>query len=272
MLVCGVVPFGFVIFYSLHDTFAGNSFIWVGADWYRSVLSSGDFWWSAVRSGGFAILALLVEVPLGLWIALRMPASGRIAAVCLTVFAVPLFAPLVVVGYLWKVMTLPDVGLLHAALGAVGVGLDMNSKVVTWVVLLLMDAWHWTGLVVLLCYAGLRAIPDSHYRAAAIDGAGGWAVFRYVQLPRLKLVLLVAILLRLMDAFTIYTEAYVVSRGGPDVSTTFLSHELVQTGLIQFDLGEAAAMSVICFAVVVAVSWAFFRVVVPPRGAAGGGR
>jgi glycerol transport system permease protein len=108
----------------------------------------------------------------------------------------------------------------------------------------------------------LRAIPDDYYRAARIDGASRLAVFRYIQLPKLKLVLLIAILLRFMDSFMMYTEAYVVTRGGPGVSTTFLSHELVQTATIQFDLGEGGAMSVIYLLIVLSVSAAFFRVII----------
>jgi glycerol transport system permease protein len=138
--------------------------------------------------------------------------------------------------------------------------------VVVWATLLLMDAWHWTSLVVLLCYAGLRAIPDAYYQAARVDGASPWAIFRYIQLPRLRLVLLIAVLLRLMDSFMIYAEAYVVTRGGPGVSTTFLSHELIQTATIQFDLGEGGAMSIIYLVIVMAISWLFFSLIVPGRG------
>lgn len=261
---CGVYPLAMVFYYSLHDSFAGNSFFWVGGDWYASVLSSPEFWAAMARSLCFTALVLTVEVPLGLWIAVRMPPNGWLASALLIIFALPLLMPLMVVGYLWKVLVLPDIGLLSAATAAIGWPLDMNSAAVSWGVLVLMDAWHWTGLVVLLCYAGLRAIPEPHYQAARIDGAGGWAIFRHVQLPRLRLVLLIAILLRTMDSFVIYTEAYVVTRGGPDVSTTFLSHELVQTALIQFDLGEGAAISVIYFGIVAVVSWVFFRAIVPP--------
>ena len=232
-------------FYSLNDTFAGNSFVWVGAQWYVSVLSSPEFWWALARSLGFSALVLLIEVPLGIYIALRLPPSGRLASRLIVLLAIPLLAPLIVVGYLWKVMSAPGIGLLQALSGASGLGYDMNNPVVVWATLLLMDAWHWTSLVVLLCYAGLRAIPEAYYRAARIDGAGGWAVFRHIQLPRLRLVLLIAILLRLMDSLMIYAEAYVVTRGGPGVSTTFLSHELIQTATIQFDLGEGGAMSII---------------------------
>ncbi len=169
------------------------------------------------------------------------------------------------VGYLWKVLSTPGIGLLPALSGLFGLSYDMNNRVVVWATLLLMDVWHWTSLVVLLCYAGLRAIPDAYYQAARIDGAGPWAVFRHIQLPKLRLVLLIAVLLRLMDSFMIYAEAYVVTRGGPGVSTTFLSHELIQTATIQFDLGEGGAMSVIYLAIVVIISWAFFSVIVPKK-------
>ena len=265
MLMSGVVPAAFVAYYSVHDTFAGNSFVWVGADWYVSVLSSREFWWALARSMGFAALVLLIEVPLGIYIALRMPPSGPLASFLIVLLAIPLLAPLIVVGYLWKVMSAPGIGLLPALAGLAGFGYDMNNPVVVWATLLLMDAWHWTSLVVLLCYAGLRAIPDDYYRAARIDGAGAWAVFRHIQLPRLRLVLLIAILLRLMDSLMIYAEAYVVTRGGPGVSTTFLSHELIQTATIEFDLGQGGAMSIIYLAFVLLISWLFFALIVPRR-------
>ena len=83
-----------------------------------------------------------------------------------------------------------------------------------------MDVWHWTSLVVLLCYAGLVSIPDAYYQAAKIDGASPWSVFRYIQLPKMKQVLTIAILLRFMDSFNIYTEPFVLTGGGPGNSTT----------------------------------------------------
>jgi glycerol transport system permease protein len=259
MLACGVLPLAFAFFYSVHDTFAGNSFLFVGGQWFKQVAASPEFQWALLRSSLFSLLTLLVQIPLGLWVALRLPKTGRVASVLVVVMAVPLLTPALVVGYLWKVMSLPQTGLLTHAVAFIGLNLDMNSKLVTWIVLVLMDCWHWTSLVVLLAYAGLKAIPEDYYRAARIDGAKPWAVFRYVQLPKLKMVLGIAVLLRFMDSFMIYTEAYTITRGGPGVSTTFLSHELVQTATIQFDLGEGSAMAVIYFAVVVLVSLLFFR-------------
>jgi glycerol transport system permease protein len=123
-----------------------------------------------------------------------------------------------------------------------------------------MDVWHWTSLVALLAYAGLSAIPDAYYQAAKIDGASGWAVFRHVQLPKMKHVLTIAVLLRFMDSFMIYTEPVVLTGGGPGNATTLLSIDLVKIALGQFDLGPAAAMSLVYFLIILLFSWVFYRV------------
>jgi glycerol transport system permease protein len=104
------------------------------------------------------------------------------------------------------------------------------------------------------------AIPDAYYQAAKIDGASSWAVFRYIQLPKMRRVLTIAVLLRLMDSFTIYTEPFVLTGGGPGNATTLLSIDLVKIALGQFDLGPAAAMSLIYFLMVLAMSWVFYTV------------
>ncbi len=271
MTLCGVIPMAFVAYYSVHDTFAGNSFIWVGADWYRHVLTSPEFFAALGRSLMFSLIVLLVEVPLGIYIALRLPPAGFMTSIYIVLMAVPLLTPTIVVGYLWKALSLEHAGLMYEIAAWFGLNYNMNNIGIAWLTLILMDTWHWTSLVVLLCFAGLRAIPDDYYRAARIDGASKWAVFRYIQLPKLRLVLLIAILLRFMDSFMIYAETYVITRGGPGVSTTFLSHELVQTATVQFDLGDAGAMSVIYFLIILCVSWAFFMLIVPrERGSAEG--
>ena len=263
LALTGLVPLGTVFFYSVHDTFGGNVFFWVGDQWFVRVLGSGEFYAALLRSLCFSLIVLSIQIPLGIYIALKMPRSGGFVAVGLVLLAIPMLTPKIVVGYLWKVMVQPENGLITEALASIGLVLDMNSVFWTWAVLALMDIWHWTGLVIVLCYARLRTIPDAQYQAASVDGASRWAVFRYIQFPRMKLVLAIALLLRFMDSFTMYTEAYVITRGGPGVSTVFLSHELVQTGLIQFDLGEAGAMAVIYFLIVVLVSASFYRLILP---------
>ena len=137
---------------------------------------------------------------------------------------------------------------------------NVRQPVSAWITLVAMDVWHWTSLVVLLAYAGLSAIPDAYYQAARIDGASRWAIFRHIQLPKLKHVLLIAVLLRFMDSFMIYTEPFVVTGGGPGNSTTFVSIELVKIALGQFDLGKAAALSLVYNLIILIVCWIFYTV------------
>ena len=121
-----------------------------------------------------------------------------------------------------------------------------------------MDVWHWTSLVVLLAYAGLSSIPDAYYQAAKIDGASSFAVFRFIQLPKMKRVLIIALLLRFMDSFMVYTEPFVLTGGGPGNSTTFLSIDLVKAAIGEFNLGIAAAMSILYFLMTLLVCWVFY--------------
>ncbi len=208
----------------------------------------------------FTFTILAIEVPLGIAIALAMPRRGPWVPVCLVLMALPLLVPWNVVGAMWNIFALPDIGLLGRAINDLGIPYNMTQEpTAAWFTLILMDVWHWTSLVVLLAYAGLVAIPDAYYQAAKIDGAGAWAVFRHIQLPKMNKVLTIAILLRFMDSFMIYTEPFVLTGGGPGNSTTLLSIDLVKLALGQFDLGPAAAMSLIYFLITLLVSYVFFR-------------
>src|SRR5919106_724332 len=169
-----IIPLMTVVNYSVQESFGANVFFWSGVRWFEEVLNSPRFHAALGRQLLFTFTILLIEVPLGVAIALAMPRKGP------------------------------------------------------WVTVCLMDVWHWTSLVVLLAYAGLVSIPDAYYQAAKIDGARSWAIFRYIQLPKMKRVLTIAILLRFMDSFNIYTEPFVLTGGGPGNATTLLSIDLVK--------------------------------------------
>jgi glycerol transport system permease protein len=175
--------------------------------------------------------------------------------------ALPLLIPWNVVGAMWNIFALPDIGMLGRTLNRLGLNYNYTQQPLSaWATLIAMDVWHWTSLVVLLAYAGLSAIPEAYYQAAKIDGASSWAVFRYIQLPKMKRVLTIAVLLRFMDSFNIYTEPFVLTGGGPGNATTLLSIDLVKIALGQFDLGPAAAMSLIYFLIILLLSWIFYTV------------
>ncbi|MBI1340843.1 ABC transporter permease subunit [bacterium] len=256
-----VIPLMTVVNYSVQDTFGNNQFFWAGTAWYEQVLHSERFWSALARSLSFSAIILAIEIPLGVFIALNMPRKGVGVVVTLVLIALPLLIPWNVVGTIWQVFGRVDIGLLGATLNAAGVDYNyVQDPIDAWATLILMDVWHWTSLVALLAYAGLVSIPDAYYQAARIDGASQWSVFRYIQLPRLGRVLTIAVLLRFMDSFMIYTEPFVVTGGGPGNSTTFLSIDLVQMAVGQFDLGPAAAWSIIYFLIILTLSWIFYAV------------
>ncbi|MDR6755508.1 glycerol transport system permease protein [Mycoplana sp. BE70] len=256
-----VIPLMTVVNYSVQDTFGNNQFFWAGTDWFVEILHSDRFWQALGRNLLFSAIILSIEIPLGILIALNMPKKGIGIPVCLVLMALPLLIPWNVVGTIWQVFGRVDIGLLGFTLSALGLDYNyVNDVFDAWVTLIVMDVWHWTSLVVLLCYAGLVSIPDAYYQAAKIDGASRWAVFRHIQLPKMKRVLLIAFLLRFMDSFMIYTEPFVVTGGGPGNSTTFLSIDLVKMAIGQFDLGPAAAMSLIYFLIILLLSWIFYTV------------
>ena len=254
-----IIPLMTVVNYSVQETFGDNTFFWSGVTWFEQVMRDPRFHGALMRQLMFTGIILAIEVPLGVAIALAMPRTGPWVSVCLVLMALPLLIPWNVVGAMWNIMALPDIGLLGHTLNAMGIDYNYTRQPVSaWATMIAMDVWHWTSLVVLLAYAGLVSIPDAYYQAAKIDGAKPWAVFRYIQLPKLKRVLTIAILLRFMDSFMIYTEISVLTGGGPGNSTTLLSIDLVKTALGQFDLGPAAATSIIYFLIVLVVSWIFY--------------
>ena len=256
-----IIPLMTVVNFSVQETFGDNVFFWSGVTWFEQVLNSDRFHDALLRQILFTAIILLIEVPLGLIVALSMPRKGPWVSVCLVTMALPLLIPWNVVGAMWNIFALPEIGLMGKGLRSLGIDFNYTRQPGTaWFTVVLMDVWHWTSLVVLLCYAGLVSIPNDYYQAAKIDGASAWSVFRFIQLPKLKRVLTIAILLRFMDSFMIYTEVVVLTGGGPGNSTTFLSIDLVKMALGQFDLGPAAAMSLIYFLIILLLSWLFYTV------------
>ena len=255
-----VVPLITVVNYSVQDIFGPGQRLFVGTEWFREVLGDPRLHAALWRQFGFSALVLVLEIPLGVLIALAMPKKGWGVSLSLVLLALPLLIPWNVIGTIWIIFTRPDIGLMGAALNAMGLAFDHTARALdAWITLMLMEVWHWTPLVALLAYAGLRAIPEPYYQAAKIDGASAWAVFRYIQLPKMRGVLTIAVLLRFMDSFLIYAEPFVLTGGGPGDSTTFLSIYLVKIAVGQFDLGPAAAFSLIYFLIVLLFSWLFYQ-------------
>lgn len=255
-----VIPLMTVVNYSVQDIFGPGERYWVGTEWFRQILADTRLHDALLKQLLFSGLVLLIQIPLGVLIALAMPREGWSVSLVLVLLALPLLIPWNVIGTIWIIFTRPDIGLMGNTLARLGVNFDHTADPLqAWITLMLMEVWHWTPLVVLLAYAGLKAIPEAFYQAAAIDGASRWKVFWYIQLPKMRGVLTIAVLLRFMDSFLIYAEPFVLTGGGPGNATTFLSIYLVKMALGQFDLGPAGAFSIIYFLIVLLFSWLFYQ-------------
>jgi glycerol transport system permease protein len=255
-----ILPLMTVVNYSVQDIISPTQHVFVGTEWFRNIMTDPDLRGALGRQIIFSACVLLFEIPLGVGLALAMPASGWRASAALVILAMPLLIPWNVVGTIWQIFGRPDIGLLGYWLNSLGFDYNYTaSPTAAWLTVLVMDIWHWTPLVALLCYAGLRAIPDAFYQAAEIDGASRFAVFRYIELPKMRGVLMIAVLLRFMDSFMIYTEPFVLTGGGPGDSTTFLSQYLTQKAVGQFDLGPAAAFSLIYFLIILLLCFILYN-------------
>ena len=261
------IPLMTVVNYSFQETFGDNVFFWEGTKWFKQILRSERFHAALGRQFLFTSIILIIQIPLGIAIALSMPKKGPGVSICLVLMSMPLLIPWNVVGAMWNIFALPEIGFLGHSLNALGIDYNYTQQpFAAWFTTILMDVWHWTSLVVLLSYAGLCAIPDAYYQAAKIDGASRWSIFRHIELPKMNKVLTIAILLRFMDSFMIYTEPFVLTGGGPGNATTFLSIDLVKMALGQFDLGPAAAMSLIYFFIVLLICWVFYNLMMRHEG------
>ncbi len=254
-----IIPLMTVVNYSVQDILDPQTQVFVGTEWFYELLHDSRLHDALGRQLFFSTAVLLIEIPLGIAIALCMPTRGIWVSICMVTLSLPLLIPFNVVGTIWQVFGRADIGLGGAVLKGLGIEYNYATNAIdAWWTVLVMDVWHWTSLVVLLCYAGLVSIPEAYYQAANIDGASRWAVFRYIQLPKLTNVLVIAVLLRFMDSFMIYAEPFVLTGGGPGNATTFLSQLLSKKAVGQFDLGPAAAFSLIYFLIILLFSWLFY--------------
>ncbi len=267
VMFSSLIPLMTVVNYSVQDTMGQNQFFWNGLGWFHNLLDpttdiGGRFARALVRNLFFSLVVLALQVPLGIVVALSLPRAGWTVGASLVLVALPMLIPWNVVGTIWQIFARADIGLFGAVVTGVGIPYNVTQDPLSaWATIVIMDVWHWTPMVVLLCYAGLKAIPDAFYQAAKIDGAGRWSVFVNIELPKLRKVLIIAVLLRFMESFMIYTEPSVVTGGGPGEATSFISLDLVKIALGQVDLGNAAALSLVYNLITLTICWVFFTVI-----------
>ena len=258
LLALTTYPLAYALEISLRSAERG----WTGANFAR-LISDRFFGIALVQTLVYASAALAAEFGLGLILALLLDSQIRARNVFRTLLLIPIMLPPVVVGVIWRLMFNPNFGVINGTFTALGV----NVTQLTWLAspklalfsVILVDVWQWTPFMFLILLAGLQAIPQEPYEAAVIDGASSWQMFRHITLPLLKPAILVALLLRTIDLLRIFDQIFILTQGGPGFATETVSLYIYKTAFRFFDLGYAAALSLVLLIIVNIVSIGYVR-------------
>jgi multiple sugar transport system permease protein len=258
MNVVGVYP----LLHSLYVSFTGlrptnptRHQGWVGLENYVRALSDDQFWHSIAMTGLFTassvILSLILAVLMAVLFNRRLPGF----VVMRSLILIPMLITPIAVGLTWRIMMMPELGVLNYLLSLIGIDplLWASSRQTAMISLVLVDVWQWTPFMFIIIFAGLKSLPKSPFESAAIDGAGPVMTFWQITVPMLKPVIVIATLLRLLDAIRTYDTVYIITRGGPDFATDLISVYLQRVNFRFFDLGYGAAASWLILIIVLIV-------------------
>lgn len=205
----------------------------------------------------FVFGTVVIEVLLGLGLALLLSGEGRHMRVIRSFLLIPMALPPLVVGLVWKSLYNVDFGVIPYYLKLLGfdMGRGPLGEISTAMpAIIIIDVWQWTPLLMIIFLAGLKSLPRQPYEAARVDGANRWQRFWHITLPLLKPTFLVALLLRTVQSFKVFDIIYATTSGGPGTATTVLNYHIFTVGMTFFDMGYAAALANILLIIIAALS------------------
>lgn len=257
-----VFPWIFTLFMSLHEWNIAGGFTYVGFDNYLRLPSDERFLWSVVRTLYFTVLAVVFPVGLGIAAAVCFHRNFPLRGLARTVFILPMMATPVAIALVWTMMFHPQAGVLNYLLTSLGLPPSMWSYAPESVIptLVLVETWQWTPLVMLIVLGGMAALPTDPFEAARIDGASAWDTFRHLTVPLVWPHIIVATVIRTIDALKAFDLIFVISGGGPGTSSETINIYLYQTAFAFYNMGYAAAMTVVFFIIILMISLVLFSV------------
>jgi multiple sugar transport system permease protein len=263
VLLLGVSVFPLVYSFdiSLYSFRFGSPFAFIGLGNYIHLLRDPEFWGALWRTAVFTFFAVAIELLVGLALALLVSGEFVLKSVFRTVFMLPMVVTPVIVGITFRFVFTSDLGVV-SYLTKTLFGTQFNflsSPALALPAVIVVNVWEWTSFMFLVLLAGLSSLPTEPFEAARVDGASPWQTFRDFTLPLLRPVILLAILIRTMDAFTTFDSIYILTGGGPGTSTEMLSLYVYNTGFQFSQLGYAAAMGLAVLLLLVSVSRLFIR-------------
>jgi len=259
------VAVGFPLLYSFwlgftsYKLVSGGATNFVGLDNYVHVLSDPDYWTSLSATATYVLLSVSLELIIGLSLALALQSQKWFTNFTRSFLLAPMFITPIAVGLMFRFFLNDQLGAIPHFLGQLGLSYDFFGAGRALVTLSFIDVWQWTPFMVLLLLAGLESIPKQPLEAARVDGANRFYIFRRITLPLLSPIVVVAILLRGLDALKVFEYVYATTRGGPGIETKTIQYLTYQTGISYFRLSEASAMAFILLVIVLGVIILLFR-------------
>ena len=270
LLAVTAYPLGYNLWNSFHSvnlSEAGSAHSFVGLDNYTKMFGSSVWLRSLERTAAFTAVSVLLETVVALGLALMLHRNFRGRGLLRAAILIPWAVPTVVSATLWKTMFDPRTGFVDYLLGNAGLPGAHTTWLAgiwtSWAAIFVADAWKNVPFMAIILLAGLQVIPQEVYEAARIDGASSWQAFRRMTLPLLKPALAVALIFRTLQAFLVFDVIYIMTGGGPGVSTETLSFLNWQTFLVGTDFGYGGAISVILVVIALAISAVYVRFLRP---------
>ena len=262
VLLVILFPWIFTVFMSLHDWKVTGATPFVGLANYAKMLQDERFLWAIVRTVWFTIGTVVAPMLLGVWAAVCFASNFRLRGLARTLFVLPMMATPVAIALVWTMMFHPQLGVLNYLLTSVGLPpsswvYDSSTVIPT---LVMVETWQWTPLVMLIVLGGIASLPLEPYEAAILDGASAWQMFRHITLPLVWPFIMVAAVIRLIDALKTFDTIYVITLGGPGTSSETLNILLYQTAFAYYDLGYGSAIVVVFFLLILLISLLLLRV------------
>ncbi|WP_084506515.1 carbohydrate ABC transporter permease [Geminicoccus roseus] len=237
---------------SFHEvTWADRASTWrfVGLDHFRALLGDNLFRAGIVNTLIFAVVAVALQMVLGFGLALLTSAVVHGKVVYRTIFLLPILIPGIVIGAIWKLMYSFDFGIINTIIGTFGLSPQdwLGQGHLALASVIVVDVWHWTPFCFLLLLAGIESLPQDVYEAAAIDGASAWQRLVHITLPLMIPTLVVTFVFRMILAFKVFDEVYLLTGGGPGTATEVISFSIYRRFFTEDRAGYGSAMSIVTF-------------------------
>jgi multiple sugar transport system permease protein len=249
-------PWMFTVYVSGFDWRLGGERRWVGLGNYQTLFTDARFGWAVLRTLFYTALAVVLPMLFGLAAALAFHRKFPLRGLARTIFILPMMATPVAVALVWTMMFHPQLGVLNWLLMQMGLppSLWVYSADTVIPTLVLVEVWHWTPLVMLLILGGLASLPVDPYEAAKIDGASPWQSFRHITLPLVAPFIVVALIIRTIDALKAFDTIYVITQGGPGQASETINIFLYLQAFAFYNVGYASAVVVVFFILILGLA------------------